>query len=226
MGIALGLCSISVACGSQVAAQQRDAEGFVALFAGDGVPEGWKVTSWSDVAKPPPPGAVWRVKDGVLHGGVPRGTWLVSAREYGDFTLRFEFRLGPQGNSGVGLRFPAAGDPAFDGLEIQMADERYYGDQEHGPDQLTASLYDAIAPTAQVYKPGEWNAIEIVCRGPRITVQLNGVLVQDVNLDEREERPKRGATLAKRPRRGHLGFQELSRGGRGVEIRGARIKEL
>jgi hypothetical protein len=218
------LC-IALGCASLVAGQERDAEGFVALFPHEGVPAGWRVSLWSDVAKPPPPGARWEVKDGVLYGSTPRGSWLVSEREYGDFVLKFEFKLGPQGNSGVGLRFPAQGDPAFDGLEIQMCDERYYGTQEHGPDQLTASLYDAIAPARQVYKPGEWNAFEITCRGPHVTVKLNGELVQDVNLDERDERPKRGAPLSQRPRRGHIGFQELSRGGSRVEIRGARIRE-
>jgi hypothetical protein len=33
-------------------------------------------------------------------------------------------------------------------------------------------------------------------------------------------------SLPQRPRRGHIGFQELSRGGGHVEIRGARIAEL
>jgi hypothetical protein len=207
-----------------LAACEPDAEGFVALFPKNGAPEGWKMTAWDDVAKAAPAGAVWRVKDGVLQGSTPRGTWLVSEREYGDFVLRFEFKLGPQGNSGVGLRFPAAGDPAFRGLEVQMADERYYGAREHGPAQLTAAIYDAIAPAKQLYKPGEWNSMEISCHGPHVKVTLNGERVQDVNLDDRKERAKQGTPLSERPRRGHIGFQELSRGGQ-VEIRGARIKE-
>src|SRR5215218_1688184 len=97
---------------------------WVKLFPEEGVPKGWIVRVWSDVSQPGPEGAVWTVKDGVLHGSEPRGTWLVSEREYGDFTLEFEFKLGERGNSGCGLRFPPAGDPAFDGLELQMADER------------------------------------------------------------------------------------------------------
>jgi hypothetical protein len=68
--------------------------------------------------------------------------------------------------------------------------------------------------------------MEISCQGPRVRVKLNGELVQDVNLDERKERAKQGTPLAERPRRGHIGFQELSRGGSPVEIRGAKIKGL
>jgi hypothetical protein len=196
------------------------------LFPKDGVPDGWRVTLWSDVAKPPPPGAAWRVVNGVLHGSSPRGTWLVSQREYGDFALLFEFKLGPQGNSGVGLRCPSPGDPAFDGLEIQMCDSRYYGDDAFGEDQLTGALYNAIAPAKLVYKPEQWNQFEITCRGPQVTVRLNGETIQDVNLDQQTKKLERGAPLAERPRRGRIGFQELSRGGSHVEIRGARIKEL
>jgi hypothetical protein len=214
------LLTLIIACGYAAA------EDFVPLFPKDGVPEGWRVSLWSDVAKPPPPGAKWLVKDGVLHGSTPRGTWLVSEREYGDFALEFEFQIGPQGNSGIGLRFPSPGDPAFDGLEIQMADDRYYGSDEHGADQLTGSLYNAIAPAKQVYKAGEWNRFEITCLGPRVTVKLNGEVIQDVNLDEQTKTLERGKPLAERPRRGHIGFQELSRGGTHVQIRGARIKEL
>ena len=46
----------------------------------------------------------WTVKDGVLLGGEPRGTWLMSEKEFGDFELQFEFKLGPLGNSGLALR--------------------------------------------------------------------------------------------------------------------------
>jgi hypothetical protein len=77
-----------------------------------------------------------------------------------------------------------------------------------------------------VYKSGEWNRFEITCLGPRVTVKLNGQLIQDVNLDEQTKALERGKPLAERPRRGHIGFQELSRGGTHVQIRNARIKEL
>src|SRR5215208_1361790 len=85
---------------------------WVKLFPEEGKPKGWTVSVWSDVGKPPPEGAVWTVKDEVLHGSEPRGTWLVSEKEYGDFVLEFEFKLGERGNSGCGLRFPPRGDPA------------------------------------------------------------------------------------------------------------------
>jgi hypothetical protein len=65
-----------------------------------------------------------------------------------------------------------------------------------------------------------------------VNVKLNGVQVQDYDLNEHTTIVKRHAEgqtavpLKDRPRRGHIGFQELSRGGGHVEIRNARIKEL
>jgi hypothetical protein len=203
----------------------------VPLFKEKGAPKGWTVRAWDDVSKPGPEGAQWTVDEqGVLHGSEPRGTWLVSDKEYGDFVLEFDWKLGERGNSGCGIRFPAKGDPAFDGLEIQMADERY-NEGRDGPDKLTASLYKAVAPTKQLYKPAEWNHYVITAKGPRIKVELNGQVVQDVNLDDHQQPIERhdgsgAGALKDRPRRGHIGFQELSRGGAHVLIKNAKITEM
>lgn len=202
---------------------------FVPLFPEDGVPKGWRVSAWDDVSKPAPEGVVWKVQNGVLHGSEPRGTWLVSEKEYGDFELEFEWKIGQRGNSGLGLRFPAKGDPAFDGLELQMADVRY--NPEAKDSELTGGLYRAIAPTKQVFKPTEWNKYQVALKGSHIKVILNGTVVQDLDLDKQTQEVKRhnGKTapaIKDRPRRGHIGFQELSRGGDHVMIRNARIKVL
>lgn len=202
------------------------------LFPLAGTPKNWSVTDWSDLAKPPPAGATWRVEQQVLLGSTPRGTWLVSDAQYANFVLEFEWKLGDRGNSGVALRSPKAGDPAFDGLEVQMVDPRYFpSDQPPQPNELTGSLYRAAAPRVQVYKPGDWNKYVITCRGPQVTVVLNGETIQDLNVDEQTAQPKRhdgslAPPLKDRPRRGHIGFQELSRGGGRVEIRAARLQVL
>jgi len=205
---------------------------FTSLFPEEGIPEGWLVTQWDDLKKPAAPGVVWKVEQGVLHGSDPRGTWLMSEVEYSDFILEFEWRLGPRGNSGVALRVPMAGDPAFDGLELQMADPRYMpAESPMAPAELTGSLYRAVAPRVQVFKPEAWNRYHITCDGPLVKVVLNGETILDLNLDEQKTPTKRhdgseAPPLKDRPRRGHIGFQELSRGGGHVEIRNARITEM
>ena len=183
-------------------------------------PRGWVVREWADLAKTPQQATQWWVDaDGVMHGSRDRGTWLMSEAEFDDFELAFEFLLSASGNSGVALRAPMRGDPAYEGLEVQLVDPAYYGDEKVEPSQLTGSLYLAVAPTKQVFKRMAWNRCRIRCVGPRVTVVMNDEPIVDVNLDEHDK-------LKSRPRRGHVGFQELGRGGGRVQIRNATIRML
>lgn len=224
LAAAIGISLVST--GTSLAA---DSERFVPLFPAGGVPSGWTVRAWDDVSKSGPTGAVWKVESGILHGSEPRGSWLMSEKEYGDFSLEFEFKLGERGNSGCALRSPMHGDPAFDGLELQMADLRY--NPQAKDSELTAGLYRAVAPTRQVYRPTEWNRYQITLKGDHLKVVLNGETVQDIHLGEQTQAVKRhngsdAPPIKDRPRRGHIGFQELSRGGDHVQIRNARIQVL
>ncbi len=202
-------------------------EGFVDLFPSDGPPRGWSIRAWNDLSKPVP-GVAWTVKDGVLSSDRQRDVWLVSDKEYGDFILEFEIKLGELGNSGVALRSPLLGDPAFDGMELQVADYRYNTSARDS--ELTGGIYRALAPTRQVYRPTEWNSFRIELTGAHLRVTANGKVIQDVDLSRQDQGVKRhdnspASPLKDRPRRGHLGFQYLSRDGVPVQIRNARIKE-
>jgi Domain of Unknown Function (DUF1080) len=204
-------------------------EGFKPLFPEDGLPKGFVVRDWADVSKPAPEGASWEVKDRVLRSTGVRGCWLMSEREFGDLILAYEFKLGPRGNSGCALRTPAKGDPAFDGLELQMADFRY--NPQAADSELTGGFYRAAAPSRQVYRPEEWNAMRIELRGSKAKVTLNGEVVQDIDLADFKKPVARhdgseAPPLCDRPRRGRIGFQELSRDEGHVMIRKARLKEL
>jgi hypothetical protein len=146
-----------------------------------------------------------------------------------DFVIEYEFRLGETGNSGLALRAPMKGDPAFDGMEIQMADFRY--NTQAKDSELTGGIYRAVAPDKQVYKPAVWNRCQVTLRGQHLKVTLNGETIQDLDLDQQNQEVRRhdGALappVKDRPHKGHIGFQELSRGGDHVQIRNARIKVL
>jgi hypothetical protein len=220
---------VLIAAALAAPAAARAEEGFVELFTKDGPPKGWKVTAWNDLSKPGPKESVWTVKEGVLQTGKQRGTWLVSEKEYGDFVLEFEVKLEKLGNSGVALRSPLKGDPAFEGMEMQIADLRY--NTKAKPDELTGAIYRSLAPTKQVYKPEEWNRVRIELSGARLKVTLNGELIQDQDLGKHDKKAKRhdgseAPALKDRPLKGHLGFQHLSRDNSPVLIRKARLKEL
>jgi hypothetical protein len=105
-----------------------------------------------------------------------------------------------------------------------IADADYRYNPEAKDSELTGGIYRAIAPRKQVYKPAEWNTYHVTLQGSRLRVVLNGELIQDINLDDQNQEVKRhdgtGAPPVKdRPRRGHIGFQELSRDGAHVQIR-------
>ena len=49
---------------------------------------------------------------------------LLTDKEYADFILRFEFKLTPGANNGVGVRTPFEGNAAYEGMEIQVLDDQ------------------------------------------------------------------------------------------------------
>src|SRR5204863_509284 len=84
-----------------------------------------------------------------------------------------------RGNSGVYIRVPEDGKHHGEGagIEVQVLDDSAERYRQIKPWQYTGSLY-AIAPaTIHVGKPaGEWNTLEINCRGKAYHVFHNGTL--------------------------------------------------
>lgn len=205
------------------------AEGWIHPFAQDGPPSGWLVREWFDVARPAEGDTGWRVRRGILQPGSRRGTWLLSPREYGDFIIELEIRLTERGNSGLALRAPLYGDPAFDGMELQFADLRYNPQAQES--ELTGGIYRAIAPRKQLYRPLEWNKCRVELKGTWLKAMLNGEVIHDLDLSTQNQPVNRhdGAAappVCRRPRRGRIGFQHLSRDNAPIWIRGVRLKEL
>jgi hypothetical protein len=57
---------------------------------------------------------------------------------------------------------------------------------------IVGSLYDAKEPMVAMVKPdGEWNTMEVTCKGPLIKVVLNGKPVIDLNrrLERTSQKP-------------------------------------
>jgi hypothetical protein len=187
------------------------------------------VREWNDLSKPAKEGIHWTVRDGVLHSSETRDNWLVSEKEYGNFILEFDVKLTELGNSGVALRAPLKDDPAFVAMEFQIADFRYNTDAK--PFELTGAIYRAAAPTHQVYRPTEWNTCRIELDGIHLKATLNSEVIQDLDLNTLDQPTRRhdgseAIPIKDRPRRGHIGFQHLSKNNEPVLIRNARIKEL
>jgi hypothetical protein len=114
-------------------------------------------------------------------------------------------------------------------IYLQMADLRY--NPQAQASELTGGIYRAIAPAAQVYQPEGWNQLRVSLVGTKLKVELNGTTIHDTDLASHAEEVLRhdgtkAPPVKNRPRRGRIGFQNLSRDQGKVEIRGARIQVL
>jgi hypothetical protein len=185
--------------------------GFVSLFNGQDL-TGWKATGNQKV---------WGAEKDMIVVSGDGGGWLMTEKEYADYEIRLEFRMSKGGNSGVGLRSPLKGDPAYVGMEIQLLDDANYKDLQ--PWQHTGSIYGVVAPSKVVTRPaGQWNQIHIIAKGRRVKVTVNGEKVVDANLgDYTEKHGKAHPGLLRTT--GHIGLQSHSNR---VEFRNIWLKQL
>jgi hypothetical protein len=205
--------AMALLCVLPASADDKPPAGFEPLFNGKDL-TGWKVHGGKM--------EVWGVADGMLFVQGGGGGWLFTEKEYGDFEVRLEYKVPRGGNSGVALRAPRMGDPAYQGMEIQILDD--YADQYKNlrPTQYTGSIYDVVPPSRRVTKPaGEWNRMRIVAKGRKVLVEINGEKVVDADLDEHKDSFKKHPGLERKE--GHLGLQ--SHDGR-VEFRNLYVKPL
>jgi hypothetical protein len=189
-------------------------EGYQPLFNGKDL-TGWKVMKGGKME-------AWGAADGNLFTSGSGGAWLLTEKEYGDFELILEFKLPENGNSGVGLRSPAEGDPAYVGMEIQVLDDNGPAYKSLKPTQYTGSIYDVVGAKRGSIKPaGEWNSMKIVCKGKMVSVELNGTKIVDANLEDHKDRLDKHPGLARD--KGFIGLQNHSTK---VEYRRIYIKPL
>lgn len=218
--VAFGGVVVGMLVGLRAMAAETE-EGFVPLFNGKDL-SGWvygKKGQGENKA-----GKGYQVENGVLYCTGADGGNLYTEKEYADFVLRFEFKLAQNANNGLGIRAPLEGDSAYVGMELQILDNTGPAYQKLRPAQYHGSIYDVVAAKREYLKPiGEWNQQEVIAKGPRITVKLNGEVIVDANLDDVTD----AAVLKKHPglknAKGHIGF--LGHGTR-VEFRNIRLQEI
>jgi hypothetical protein len=170
--------------------------------------------------------------DGTIVSEGTGGGWLMHPKEFGDLELRLEYKLRKGGNSGVVLRCPKeppkgargyAAEPSQVAYEIQLMDDE---NSREGKDPLycTGSVWGIVPAKKQgVNKPlGEWNELRVVARGTKLTVTINGEVVQDTDLKDHAAKVK-GKNPYFLATKGYVGLQSWE--GR-VEFRNLRIKEL
>ena len=117
----------------------------------------------------------WSARDGVLVNRVEKEPGasdksygnLRTEREFEDFNLTLETRLGKEGNSGVYLR----------GMyEVQVYDSFGQALDSHH----MGAIYSRVKPVVNAEKPaGEWQSLDITFVDRHVTVLLNGTKIID-----------------------------------------------
>lgn len=186
----LGLMNSVVAADGPAAGQDNvPPAGFVALFNGKDL-SGWfglPHTDPREFAKKSPAEQAefrtkslvdlqkhWKVENGVIIND-GHGEFLTTAKEFGDFELKIDFKVSAKADSGIYLR----GTP-----QVQIWDYTVEEWFKLGADKGSGGLWNNTAgkpgkdPLVKADKPiGEWNSFHIQCVGSRVTVILNGQVV-------------------------------------------------
>jgi len=203
-----------LAAAGAVGSTAETENGFVSVFNGEDL-SGWK----GDVIG-------YKAEDGKLVADNPLGN-LYTEDEYSDFVLRFEFKLTPGANNGVGLRVPMWGQASKAGMELQILDNSAEKHQDLKPYQYHGSIYGVVPAKRCCQKPvGEWNTQEVIAKGPHIEVIVNGEIILDADITPcREGKPapddKKHPGLERE--KGHISLAGHSTR---VAFRNLRIKRL
>jgi hypothetical protein len=208
---------------AQVAAPQAAAGGWHVLFDG-------KITQdfrgWRSEGFP----AGWQVVDGALTKDGPVDE-LITRKQYGNFELELDWKIGQSGNSGVFYRGTREYDHIYwSAPEYQLLDDANAPD---GKSRLTAaaSAY-AIYPAPEgIVKPfGEWNTTRIVVQGTHVEHWLNGQKVVAYDLESADWKARVAMSkFSKYPnyglaKKGLIGIQGDHPGS--LALRHIRIREL
>lgn len=184
------------------------ADGWKLLF------DGKSLAGWRGYKTEKPSGG-WRVYEGGLLVRLGGGGDLMTVEQYGDFDMRFDWKITEYGNSGVIYRVGTTEPyPWHTGPEYQILDNARHPDGKN-PITSAGSNYAVNEPTKDVTKPvGEWNEGRIVARGNRIEHWLNGVKIVDYEIGSADWTARvKASKFGKIPayatvQRGHIALQD------------------
>ena len=169
------------------------------------------------------PSPNWVVEDGVI-ARKPDAGMIWTRERFGDFILDLEFKT--EGNSGIFFRTDKPADCVQTGIEMQV-----YNRVNNPTKYSCGAVYDALAPTKDMVKDGQFNHVTITAIDNKINIVLNGEHIIDMDLnrwDQPNTNPggkenKFNNALKDFKREGHIGFQDH---GANVWYRNIRIKPL
>ena len=139
-----------------------------------------------------------------------------SKEQYKDFEVDFEYKVANGSNSGFYFHVGDQANPVSDGIEVQIYDSHPKGPEGKLNDHDSGGIIPGVPPIKNAAKPaGEWNHFHITCLGSKLTVKLNDVVVNEVDISQ-------GALGSRKPS-GFIGFQDH---GLPLGLRKIKVKKL
>lgn len=183
--VLLGALAIAYTASAQNQLSKKEKQqGWQLLFNGK------NTTGWHTYLKPDA-GAAWKVNDGTLTLDTKADGQgdLVTDKEYENYVLSVDWKISPEGNSGIifGVHEDASfGQTYLTGIEMQVLDNEKAEDNKKAS-HLAGSLYDMKAPAVASAKPaGEWNTAKISKIDGHLIFWLNDKEVINVQMGSPE----------------------------------------
>jgi hypothetical protein len=174
--------------------------------------------------------AGWSVADGVISkdGDVDD---LVARKEYANFELELEWKIGTGGNAGIFYRGTREYDHIYwSAAEYQLLDDANAPDGKNRLTSAAAAYALYAAPAGVVHAANQWNSTRIVVNGAHVEHWLNGKKVVEYEFWSPDWQAKVAASkFVKYPnyglaKKGYIGIQGDHTGK--LELRNIRIREL
>jgi hypothetical protein len=142
----------------------------------------------------------WEVAaDGSLHckpfDGNEKRANLITADQYENFELNWEWKISAQGNSGVMFRVTEEYDePYLSGPEYQLLDDIGYPGKIEDWQKTAADYGMYTAPSAKTKSVGEWNTSKIVVNVNHVEYWLNDAKVVEYELGSEDWQKRKAAS--------------------------------
>lgn len=167
----------------------------------------------------------WKAKEGAVHLEPREGEkgwtrydaylWLKD-KQYRNFEFEFDYMVQPKGNSGFYFHVGDLKEPVKTGVEVQLYDSASKKADAKLTDHDSGGVIPGVPPKKNTSKPaGDWNTMNVKVQGDKLTVTLNGEVVNEVDLSQ--------GKLADRPKIGYIGFQDH---GLPLGLRKMKVREL
>lgn len=157
------------------------ATGYTSLFDGKTL-NGWRTYQNK-------PADSWSVKDGVIYckgsssDKSDRRADLITNDVYENFDLKLDWKISPQGNSGIMYMVTEEYPTAYlSGPEYQIIDDVNFPEKLEDWQKTAANYAMHTAPTAHPKPAGQWNHTEIIVNNGHVQHWLNGEKVVEYDL--------------------------------------------